>query len=164
MAPETRQSQDGFPPAEHDHARCISEAMAQARSVCTEQGLRFTPLRARVLEIVWQSQRPLGAYAILEVLAGEGRSPAPPTVYRALDFLLDHGLVHRLASLNAYIGCTRPGHRGTGQFLICRDCGTAAELNDARIERAVTRGAAAEGFAVDDHMIEVSGRCQNCGS
>lgn len=151
-----------FPVDAHDHARCIEDAMKQARAVCGERRARLTPLRARVLEIVWQSHRPLGAYAILEVLAGEGRSPAPPTVYRALEFLLEHGLVHRLASLNAFIGCSHPGHAGTGQFLLCTACGTAAELDDPGIRRAVARSAVAEDFQVDEHTIEVSGLCPNC--
>ena len=113
-------------------------------------------LRRRVLEIIWQSHRPLGAYAILDVLSGEGHSPAPPTVYRALEFLLMHGLVHRLSSLNAFIGCARPGHPGAGQFLLCIACGTAAELNDAAIERAIERSAAAEGFTSQVHTVEIS--------
>ena len=159
-----RPRRDGFPPPGHDHARCIEEALREAREVCEAHRVRFTALRERVLEIVWQSHRPLGAYTILDTLAGEGRSPAPPTVYRALDFLLEQGLVHRLASLNAFIGCARPGHPGTGQFLICRDCGAAAELNDAGIEREIGRSASARGFAAHHHTIEVSGLCRNCAS
>ena len=98
---------------EHDHRRCVANALDDAEAVCAERGARLTPVRRRVLEIIWQSHRPLGAYAILEVLSGEGHSPAPPTVYRALEFLLTHGLVHRLSSLNAFIGCSpsRPSRR-----------------------------------------------------
>jgi len=136
--------------------------MTEAAAVCQQRGARLTALRARVLEIVWRSHRPLGAYAILEVLAEEGRSPAPPTVYRALDFLTDHGLVHRLASLNAFIGCSSPGHPGTCQFLLCRSCGTVAELDDAGIRRAIQRSASAEGFEAQLHTVEVSGLCPNC--
>ena len=98
----------------HDHGHCLANALQYATAVCTERGARLTPVRQRVLEIIWQSHRPLGAYAILEVLSAEGHSPAPPTVYRALEFLLTHGLVHRLSSLNAFVGCTRPGHPGAG--------------------------------------------------
>ncbi len=136
--------------------------MAEAAEVCTARGARLTALRSRVLEIVWRSHRPLGAYAILEVLAADGRSPAPPTVYRALEFLTEHGLVHRLASLNAFIGCSQPGHPGTGQFLLCRCCGTAAELDDPRIRSAIQRTAVAEGFEIQEHTVEVSGLCPNC--
>jgi len=138
--------------------------MTEAAAVCNQRGARFTALRARVLEIVWRSHRPLGAYAILEVLADEGRTPAPPTVYRALDFLTEQGLVHRLASLNAFIGCSHPGHPGTCQFLLCRSCGTVAELDDPGIRKAIQRSAVAEGFEAQEHTIEVSGVCPNCQS
>lgn len=146
----------------HDHGHCLANALQDAKAVCTERGARLTPVRQRVLEIIWQSHRPLGAYAILEVLSAEGHSPAPPTVYRALEFLLTHGLVHRLSSLNAFIGCARPGHPGAGQFLLCTSCGTAAELNDARIERAIERSAGAEGFTSQVHTVEISGLCPHC--
>lgn len=151
-----------FPPRDHDHVRCVAEAMADAARLCRERGARLTPLRARVLEIVWQSHKPAGAYDILAVLADEGRSAAPPTVYRALDFLLEQGLVHRLSSLNAVVGCSRPGHAGAGQFLICRSCGNAAEVNDGGIERAITRSAASQGFTVDTHTVEITGVCPDC--
>ena len=151
-----------FPSDEHDHRRCVANALDDAEAVCAEHGARLTPVRRRVLEIIWQSHRPLRAYAILEVLSGEGHSPAPPTVYRALEFLLTHGLVHRLSSLNAFIGCHRPGHPGAGQFLLCTGCGTAAELNDTGIERAIERSSAAEGFTSHVHTVEISGLCPHC--
>ena len=151
-----------FPSDQHDHRHCVTNALDDAKTICSERGARLTPVRQRVLEIIWQSHRPLGAYAILEVLAKEGHSPAPPTVYRALEFLLTHGLVHRLSSLNAFIGCTRPGHPGAGQFLLCTGCGTAAELNDAGIERAIEHSAEAEGFASHVHTVEISGLCPHC--
>ena len=157
-----RDQSGGFLSDGHDHRHCVATALQDAKAVCTERGARLTPVRQRVLEIIWQSHRPLGAYAILEVLSGEGHSPAPPTVYRALEFLLTHGLVHRLSSLNAFIGCTRPGHPGAGQFLLCTSCGSAAELNDARIERAIERSAGAEGFTSQVHTVEISGLCPHC--
>ena len=147
---------------EHDHQHCVANALVDAKAVCSRRGARLTPVRQRVLEIIWQSHRPLGAYAILEVLSAEGHSPAPPTVYRALEFLLTYGLVHRLSSLNAFIGCTRPGHPGAGQFLLCTTCGSAAELNDSTIERAIERSAAAEGFTSQVHTVEISGLCPHC--
>lgn len=151
-----------FPPRGHDHLRCVAAAMADAVSVCRSRGARLTALRSRVLEIVWQQHKPLGAYDILAVLAAEGRSAAPPTVYRALEFLQEHGLVHRLSSVNAFVGCSRPGHAGAGQFLICRSCGNAAELMDDGVERAIARSAASQGFAVHAHTVEISGVCPDC--
>ena len=151
-----------FPARGHDHASCIEQAMADAVAVCAARGARLTKLRRRVLEILWQSHRPLGAYDILEVLSSDGRSAAPPTVYRALEFLLANGLVHRIASRNAYVGCSRPGHADAGQFLICEDCGAAAEVNDARLERAIGSTAESAGFAASEHTVEIKGRCPNC--
>ena len=152
----------GFLPDRHDHGDCVEAALEEAIAVCGDRGVRLTPVRRRVLEIIWQGHRPLGAYAILEVLSGEGHSSAPPTVYRALEFLLTQRLVHRLSSLNAFVGCSRPGHPGAGQFLLCTACGTAAELNDPDIERAIEHGAAAEGFVCRDHTVEISGLCPRC--
>lgn len=151
-----------FPKTGHDHARCVADAVAAADGLCARSGDRLTPLRRRVLELVWTSHRPLGAYAMLDRLRQDGRSAAPPTVYRALDFLLARGLIHRLASLNAYCGCAHPGEAHLVQFLICRDCGTAAELADQGVGEAIGRSAAAHGFEIRDRVIELSGRCRSC--
>lgn len=162
MSSEDRFLGGAFPRRDHDHLRCVADAMSDAVSLCRARGVRLTPLRSRVLEIVWQEHKPMGAYDILAVLAAEGRSAAPPTVYRALEFLQGQGLVHRIASLNAFVGCSRPGHPGSGQFLICRSCGNAAELNDGGVERAITRSAASQGFSVHAHTVEISGVCPDC--
>ena len=147
---------------DHDHGRCIDDALAAAVALCREKGARFTPLRRRVLEIVWQSHKPLGAYAILDVLAAEGRRPMPPTVYRALDFLLAQGLVHRIPSLNAYIGCVAPGRPHAGQYLICRACGTVAELTDDALGARLTERARTHGFRVETVLSEAVGLCPAC--
>ncbi len=162
MHEDDGQLEGAFPRRDHDHVRCVADAMSDAVALCRARGVRLTPVRSRVLEIVWQNHKPLGAYDILAVLAAEGRSSAPPTVYRALEFLLEQGLVHRLSSLNAFVGCSRPGHTGSGQFLICRSCGNAAELNDEGVEGAITRSAASQGFAVHGHTVEIDGVCPDC--
>ncbi len=147
----------------HDHSRCVSQALAEAESICARQGVRLTALRKRVLELVWQSHKPLGAYDILAVLSEEdGRRAAPPTVYRALDFLLENGLVHRIASLNAFVGCNQPEHAHQGQFLICRQCHAAIELEQAAISQAIVAAASAVGFRVDSQTVEVVGLCAGC--
>ena len=116
----------------------------------------------RVLELVWESHQPVGAYALLETLAREGWSAAPPTVYRALEFLQLHGLVHRIALLNAFTGCSRPGLPHAGKFLLCAGCGAAAELEDEDIDRAVNEAAGRLGFSVSRQTIEVEGLCPAC--
>ena len=151
-----------FNSTRHDHHRCITVAIAQAGNICERRGARFTRLRRRVLEIVWRSHKPLGAYEILRTLGTEGESTAPPTVYRALDFLLEHGLTHRISSLNAFVGCASPGHAGAVQFLICRECGAAAELNDRKVENVIARSAASIGFRAVNHVVEIAGLCPNC--
>ncbi|KPX39414.1 Zinc uptake regulation protein [Pseudomonas syringae pv. helianthi] len=147
----------------HDHSHCVHSALAEADALCAKQGLRLTTLRRRVLELVWQSHKPLGAYDILAVLSDEdGRRAAPPTVYRALDFLLENGLVHRIASLNAFTGCNHPTHTHQGQFLICRLCHAAIELQHPAISNAVVDAAAGVGFAVEGQTVEIVGVCAGC--
>ncbi len=146
----------------HDHDACVGDALARAEAICGAQGARLTPMRRRVLELVWTGHRPRGAYDILEDLATDGRKPAPLTVYRALDFLVQQGLVHRLESLNAFIGCPHPGGRHPSQFLVCERCGTATELNDPAVADAIARSAKALGFEVGRPIVEVSGLCPKC--
>ncbi|UJJ33002.1 Fur family transcriptional regulator [Halopseudomonas maritima] len=151
------------PQKPHNHAHCVSHALSAAEQVCARDGVRFTALRKRVLELVWQSHKPLGAYDILETLSREdGRRAAPPTVYRALDFLQEQGLVHRIASLNAFIGCSSPEHRHHGHFLICLNCHLAIELEESGISDAIAGAATANGFTVHSETVEVSGLCGQC--
>ncbi|MBZ2169399.1 MULTISPECIES: Fur family transcriptional regulator [Marinobacter] len=146
----------------HDHDACVSQALADARTICRERGTRLTPTRERVLELVWQSHKPLGAYDVLAQLSDEGQSAAPPTVYRALDFLLQNGLVHRIASLNAFIGCTHPGEHHTGMFLICCNCGNVLEVSDPSVSAAIHSAARSESFELNDLTLEMSGVCPRC--
>ena len=151
-----------FPLSKHDHVACVTDALDAAEEKCRAEGLRLTPLRRRVLELVWSGHGPVGAYDILDRLRTERDGVAPPTVYRALDFLRDHELVHRIESLNAFIGCGDPARHHGGQFLICTDCGAVAELDDPAIARTVSKRAGALGFTIEHQMIEISGRCGAC--
>lgn len=151
-----------FLPGPHDHARCAAQAMATAEALCEERGARLTPLRRRVLELIWQSHVPIGAYDILRQLSADHAGAAPPTVYRALDFLLAQGLIHRLESANAFIGCADPGDPHAGQFLICTDCGVTAEMHDAHVTAAIHAGAARFGFTSTRKIVEVQGLCAGC--
>jgi Fur family zinc uptake transcriptional regulator len=153
-----------FPSKNHDHDACVDEALATAERVCATRGLRLTALRRRVLSLVWDSHRPVGAYDILESLSDSGRRAAPPTVYRALEFLMEAGLVHRLDSLNAYIGCADPLEPHAGQFLICRECRAVVEIDAGEISDMVGREAHAQGFEPEQLMLEVQGLCAPCRS
>lgn len=146
----------------HDHRHCIKAALAEAERICREQSGRLTEQRKRVLELVWKSHKPVGAYAILEQLRAEGYNGAPPTVYRALEFLLEHGLIHRIESLNAYTGCAHPGEQHSGQFLICSKCQRVAELDDPKVSATISSSAARHGFAADHQVIEIRGLCPHC--
>ena len=116
-----------FPAPDHDHDRCTSSAIAHAETLCAARAQRLTPIRRQVLEALLASHKPLGAYEIIDHLAGDTR-PAPITVYRALDFLRDNGLVHRIESRNAFVACVH-NHAGDDLvvFLICERCGAVGE-------------------------------------
>lgn len=152
-----------FPRPGHNHDRCIDEAIAAAERVCREKGARFTDLRRRVLTLIWESHAPVGAYEILAKMNSEKDARvAPMTVYRALDFLIEHDLVHRIASRNAYVGCNHPEARHSGQFLICRECGRVAEIEEDAIAEALRAGAERAGFDVTSPVIEIEGACLDC--
>jgi Fur family transcriptional regulator, zinc uptake regulator len=146
----------------HDHETCIDRALDRAAQLCEKRGARLTELRREVLALVWRGHEPVGAYAILDALRLSHPRAVPPTVYRTLDFLIEQGLIHRLASLNAYMGCAHPDEPHVSQFLICAACGTAAELDEPAIAAAVLRRADELGFAVEQQTVEVRGRCPHC--
>jgi len=146
----------------HDHHLCVFSALGRAEALCHERGTRLTELRRQVLELVWRSHAPIGAYEILSALQPNHPGAAPPTVYRALEFLVENGLVHRIESLNAYVGCDRPDKVHISQFLICTLCGTAAELADPAIAQAVASQAEALGFLIQSQTIELRGLCPAC--
>lgn len=146
----------------HDHHACIHTAVARAEALCAEQGARLTPIRQRVLELVWANHKPVGAYDLLPKLAEEGFNSAPPTVYRALDFLLELGLVHRISSLNAFIGCTHPGEAHPSCFFVCRACGKAQELDPEQVSAIARQAEAALGVKVEQQITELTGLCPRC--
>jgi len=151
-----------FPADEHNHEGCVEQAVQNAERICRERGLRFTAQRKRVLELVWNSHKPIGAYDILDCLNQDGHKAAPPTVYRALEFLIEADLVHRLDSLNAFVGCPDPDVPHTGQFLICRSCRSVTELDDQEIGALIERRAAGQGFTAIHQTLEIQGICQGC--
>jgi Fur family zinc uptake transcriptional regulator len=155
-------NQQPFPPPAHNHSDCVAQAIETADQLCREKGLRFTKLRRRVLQLVWSSHKPVGAYEILQKLTTEGRKAAPPTVYRALEFLIEAELVHRLDSLNAFVGCADPSSSHSGQFLICRSCRSVAELDNRDISTIVQKTASDLGFTAVQQMLEIQGLCAAC--
>ncbi|MGB1237090.1 MAG: Fur family transcriptional regulator [Pseudomonadales bacterium] len=148
----------------HDHGRCVSQALQEAQQICRANGQRLTKIRQLVLELIWQSHKPLGAYELLPALKDAGFNSAPPTVYRALDFLQEQGLVHRISSLNAFIGCTHPGHQCSSCFMICEHCQMAVELESKALAQAITQLSDEVGFTSKREHIELVGCCRNCQS
>jgi Fur family zinc uptake transcriptional regulator len=152
-----------FPTPGHNHARCSADALRKAENLCVARGVRLTDTRREVLNQVWQSHVPVGAYDILAKLNKRGGKTAPMAVYRALEFLMDQGLVHRIASLNAYIGCAHMEEDShAAQFLICKNCGTAAELESAPLTRALKQAVTERGFTMRSQIVEISGLCPHC--
>jgi Fur family transcriptional regulator, zinc uptake regulator len=152
-----------FPAPDHDHGRCSSDAMAVAEAQCTQGGRRLTPIRRQVLAILLGTHKPLGAYEIMERLAPRGSRLAPITVYRALEFLRDNGLIHRIESRNAFIAC---GHNHAAAdpvvFLICERCGAVGEAASLEVAATLKSAARAAGFTPRLPLIEVSGVCIHC--
>ncbi|MCE2565375.1 transcriptional repressor [Komagataeibacter sp. FNDCF1] len=145
----------------------------QAASLCQDRGVRLTEMRRLVLDLVLAAERPLGAYDLLEQLRiSRGRPVAPPTVYRALDFLMEQGLIHKIERLSAFVGCRHMlesghichghGHVHAAQFLICSQCGRVTELDDSRILTALVEVTRARGFTVRQSTIEAEGLCAAC--
>lgn len=153
-----------FPDRHHNHDHCIDSALANATRYCEQQGLRFTNTRRDVLQIIWQNHQPIGAYAILDQLRDQqpGRKLAPPTIYRALDFLVEQGLVHRINSLNAYIGCPLSEDHQPSLFLICRKCGNVAEVDHSALPSELEALCANTGFRLEQAMLEITGLCPDC--
>ncbi|MBW4051828.1 MAG: transcriptional repressor [Proteobacteria bacterium] len=150
------------PDRRHDHAGCVRRAVSAAEDVCTRRKVSLTPLRRRVLEIVWRGHGPIGAYEILAEIGKDREKVGPPTVYRALEFLRDTGLVHRLDALNAFVGCDHPDEGHAAQFLICSKCRRVTEIEDPALTRALRGRARSLGFRFESGAVEIKALCDDC--
>ena len=149
---------------QHDHSHCVATGVAAAESRCDAQGLRFTEVRRKVLEILLQEHRALGAYDILDRLREAGFGSQPPVAYRALDFLVTHGFVHKIERLNAFVACAHPGAVHAPAFMICRVCDTVAEAQSAPARSALGAAARAAGFRIERTVLEAEGVCPGCAA
>jgi Fur family zinc uptake transcriptional regulator len=152
-----------FPAPDHDHGRCTADALDHAERVCERRAQKFTPIRRRVLQALLSSHRPLGAYEVIDELAKSMPRPAPITVYRALDFLMENGLVHRIESRNAYLACAHD-HDAAAMvaFLICEHCGSVGEIPAMPAAQNINTAARATGFAPKLSVVEITGTCMHC--
>lgn len=146
----------------HDHAACMQQGVEAVHQYCQDAGLQFTPTRRRVLEILLERHRALGAYEILDILREEGLGSQPPVAYRALDFLVSHGFAHKIERLNAFIACAHAGQRHAPAFLICRNCHAVAEADLAPDAELLSCAAAKAGFVIERTVVEAEGICPNC--
>ena len=150
-------SQPVFHAPDHDHRRCTADALKHAEVLCAERAQRLTPIRRQVLEVLLESHNPLGAYEIMDRAAASGTRPAPITVYRALDFLRDNGLVHRIESRNAFVACVN--NHASGDlvvFLLCERCGAVGEAASAAVADQLKAAARAAGFTPKTPVIEIT--------
>lgn len=136
--------------------------MTMADAVCEARGLRLTESRKRVLELVWNGHEAVKAYDIIERFNADGVAAKPPTVYRALDFLVENGLIHRIECLNAFVGCPHPEHAHDSHFFICEQCRGVREIDASRYQSAIEAEAAATGFRISAKSLEVRGICESC--
>ncbi len=151
-----------FPAPHHNHDTCTAELLARAERTCERRGSRLTGQRREVLNCVAASHSAVGAYDIIERMAGHGPRPAPITVYRALDFLEAHGLVHKIESRNAFVACTHPHEGKPAAMLVCEQCGLVAELDAPETFEALQAAAKGQGFQVHRSVVELTGLCAAC--
>ncbi len=144
------------------NSKLVNRVLKRAEALCRERDVRLTEQRKTVLRLLCVSDKPLSAYELLDRMRGVVKNPAPPTVYRALDFLLEQGLVHKLESLHAYVGCTHPDHPHASQFLICDDCGEVAEVEDTSVAKSLKAAGKALGFRTKRPVVELLGTCAQC--
>lgn len=138
-------------------------SLADAQRICAERGLRLTPARARVLDLLLEADRALGAYEILEVLRSEGLGAQPPAAYRALDFLVSQGFAHKVECLDAFVACRHPAAGHSPVLLICTRCAAVAEAVPDPRASELERAAREAGFAIGHAVREAEGLCARCG-
>lgn len=139
--------------------------LTRASAMCESRGARLTDLRRQVLGLILDREAPTGAYDLLDQLRALRQGAAPPTVYRALEFLLEQGLIHKLERLSAYVGCIADeDHNHAAQFFICRTCGRVTELEDHELAHALEDAAKRLGFRLGKATIEAEGQCASCAA
>jgi Fur family zinc uptake transcriptional regulator len=147
----------------HDHGACVASTLAAADALCAARGVQFTPVRRRVLELLLESHGAMGAYDVLARLDAEGLGKQPPVAYRAIAFLVEQGLAHRIEKLNAFVACSHPGGSHAPAFMICRACGTVAET-EVEVRGELNTTAALAGFRIERTVVEAEGLCPGCQS
>lgn len=144
------------------HPDAIGEQLRTAEALCAERGRRLTPIRRKVLELLLRHGRSLKAYELLDAMRAEYPGAAPPTVYRALDFLMDEGLIHRLDAVNAWTACHDAAGEPHDLLVVCTGCGAVAEVSDPVMSQQLAERVALTGFALATHETEIRALCPQC--
>ncbi len=146
----------------HNHGACVRSGLSDVEALCAREGLRLTPVRRKTLEVLLQHHRALGAYEVLDRLRDAGFGSQPPVAYRALDFLVSHGFVHKVERLNAFVACADPKAAHSPAFMICRVCASVAEAMTPTAKGALGDAARAAGFRIECTVLEAEGLCPAC--
>lgn len=147
----------------HDHNNCINKAIKNANDVCKKNFNNLTDLRKRVLEIILSSKhKAIKAYDILEKLKNDDFSNAPPTVYRALDFLIENKIIHKINSINAYFACYEKNKTNQCYFIICKKCSAINEYKSDVINLDIEKIAKKSKAKINSVNLEIEVECSDC--
>lgn len=146
-----------------NHKNCIDKALENAKIICENKNIRLTQLRMRVLEMIWEAgHKPVKAYDIINKMKGVDKACMPPTVYRALDFLMENNFVHKLNVDNSYIGCSEPRNCYHCYFVICNKCGEAKEFFNEKLSSLINFDMDEKKFKPSNIVFEIQGLCESC--
>ena len=144
------------------HKSCIKEALIGAKIICDQRGVKLTKLRETVLKLIWKNHSYVKAYDLLDDLKKIDNSAKPPTIYRSLEFLMENGFIHKIQSLNAFVGCSHPSEHNECYFLICKECQNIEECHSENINKFVQSTSSNNNFSANQVTLEISGICQEC--
>jgi Fur family zinc uptake transcriptional regulator len=150
--------------SEHNHNQCVSLALGTAQQLCNQRGVLLTTIRHQVLTLIWESHKAVKAYELLDRLRPLQATAKPATIYRALDFLIEQGLIHRVESLNAFVGCRCSDQQHEQLLLICKLCEQVDERPAAEVMSALLEESKQAGFMIHSKAIEVHGICSDCST
>ena len=146
----------------HDHRKCSKKVIQNAEETCLKFSLNFTPIRKKVLEIISSNHKPSRAYDLLEKLRDDGFCDKPPTIYRALDFLIENKIVHKLNTINAYVACFDEESEEISCFLICEMCQEIEEFHNKNLNKVLTNIGKKRGIEIKNLNLEIGFKCQEC--
>lgn len=150
------------PVSSHDHQQCVSKALHTAEQLCFARGVQLTAIRQQVLTLIWENHKAVKAYELLDKIKPLQNAAKPATIYRALDFLIEQGLIHRVESLNAFVGCRCSGQPHEQLLLICKQCEEVEERPAVHVMQMIANELAAAHFLVHSKAIEIHGICEKC--